>query len=178
VGITKGWIMLNWRKSFVDRIARWKIDLGISSQYLSPFFAFQTLATIIYATFNFISSLFSGYLIIVYYGFSCLVFLLVFKVFAKLVLWMGFYHAERDYERKINPFEVDRASEKDKNYSIPLTVTNVNLAIQNARMLILWGDKNYGAESELWKRERQETLRLIEELKQKRDKYNSLRFKS
>lgn len=165
------------RESFSKRVARWKIDLGIASQYLSPFFAFQTLATILYATFSFVQNFFSGYLIIAYYGLSCLAFIAIFKVFAKFVLWIGLYQAEREYERNINPFAVDRACEKDKNYSIPLSVTSANVAIQNARLLILWGDKNYGSESELWKRERQKTLRLIEELEHARDKYDSLRSK-
>lgn len=167
---------MNWHDSVSKRVARWKIDLGISSQYLNPFFAFQTLATLLYATFSSVQAFFSGYMIIAYYGVSCVAFLVVFKVFAKAVLWIGVYKAEREYERNINPFEVNRACEKDKNYSIPLSVSNATMAIQNARLLILWGDKNYGTESELWKREKEKTLRFIEELEKARDKYDSLRF--
>ena len=55
---------MSWRASFSKRFARWKIDLGISNQYLSPFFAFQTLATLIYATFSSVQDLFFGYFII------------------------------------------------------------------------------------------------------------------
>ena len=167
---------MSWRESCSKRIARWKIDLSISNQYLSPFFAFQTLATLIYATFGFVQDFFPGYWIIAYYGLSCLTFLAVFKAFAKLILLVGVYNAEREYERKINPFEINRVSDRDKNFGIPFNVNNANLTIQNARLLILWGDKNYGLESEMWKLERQKTLRLIEEMEKKRDKYDSLRF--
>lgn len=166
---------MNWRKSFSKRGARWKIDLSISGQYLSPFFTFQTLATLLYATFTDLQNIFSGYLIVVYYCLSCVVFVAVFKLFAKFVLWIGLYKAEREYEFAINPYAVDKACEKDKNYTIPFSVNNASLAIQSAKLLMMWGDKNYGLDSEVWKIEREKTLKYIEEVQKTRDNYDSLR---
>ena len=157
------------------RLARWKIDLGIASQYLSPFLVFQTLATIIYSTFSFVSNLFSGYLIIVYYGMSCILFLFTFKIFAKTILLFKLYDAEREYERKINPFEVDRVNLLQRNYFIPFSIASCDLEITNAEAHLMIGDKLYG-DNEKWLLIRLKALRDIDYLKIAQNKYDSLRF--
>ena len=157
------------------RLARWKIDLGIASQYLSPFFAFQTLATIIYSTFSFVNDLFSGYMILVYYGGACITFLFIFKIFAKVILWLKLYDAERSYERRINPFDVDRVNLLQCNYSIPFSIASCDLGIANAEAHLMIGDKLYG-DNEKWLLMRSKVLHDIDCLKIAQNKYDSLRF--
>jgi len=154
------------------RVGRWKTDVILAGQYLSPFITFITLASLLYASnllqLQTIFRHYSWFLIV-----SVVMFLLIFKFGAKIIIWLKFYSAEQDYQREINPYEVDRANLKDKNYSIPLSLASIDLALVRDPMLIVLFDEVL-KDSLRWKKNKPRLMKKLADLRKKRDKYKEL----
>lgn len=120
-----------------DRIVRWKYDLAIASGYLSFPMLFLTLATMLYP---YVTVLFSIPFILYFVGMILLV-VPLFKLIAKFIIYFGFYERERTYERKINPYDVDKLTQKEKIYYVPLTLRSCQLSLSTVQGLFLILDK-------------------------------------
>ena len=165
--------MIDYKEKILKRFARWKIDLSIASNYLSPFMTFQVLSTLVYSNVSFLKNIFPNF--VLFFVISCFVFIFGFKGVAKLIFFIGLYDAERKYELRINPFGVDAVTDKEKNYGLPLTVANCDLEIQLSRLLLFWGDNFFVDDNKNWILEKQKTLKYIENMQLTRDKYESLK---
>lgn len=166
---------MNVKESVLRRVVRWKIDINVAGHYLTPFFTFQTLAALVYTNSLWLQEVFSSYLS--FFGLMVLAFPVVFKVTAKIIYRSGLYKMEQNYANLINPFTVDVATERDKNYSIPFSVANCDLGIEHTKMDILIGDKIFGDSGE-WRQTRRRALERIDALAVARDRFESLRHKS
>ena len=94
------------------RLARWKQDLQIAGSWLTAPLVYLSFAELIYSNSVVMKNIFPSHLS--YLLFSGLLFLPVFKIMAKIVIKTGLYEAERDYDVSINPYTINKLTEKEK----------------------------------------------------------------
>ena len=94
------------------RIGRWKKDLQIASSWIQTPLIYMTFASLIYNNIKTIRIYFPRYSI--YLIISGIFFMPLFKIIAKIIIKIGLYEAELDYDRRINPWSIYRTTPKER----------------------------------------------------------------